>query len=160
MYVLQSFAADHAGIELAAILTPEALAQLPQTRVDCITATTTRGYWATSIPKDQFLPGADLSAVLAIAAANEPGALAIPAPVLIAQGGSDDTVMPAWTDAVVRAMCGLGDGVFYTVHPDETHETVVAQAAAQAGAWIDARFAGAAAAGNCDALPTAAGSAR
>lgn len=156
MYVLQSFASNHPDIDLRKILTSQALAHLPETRQACISATVTSGYWATAIPKDQFVPGMDLSAVLKVAAANEPAGLRIAAPALVVQGTADDTVMPAWTDAVVRSLCGGGNSVLYTVYPGATHETIVSRSAAQASAWVGGRFSGAAAESNCRTLPSAA----
>ena len=137
-------------------MTPQALAHLPQTRQDCITKTVSEGYWATAIPKDQFIAGADLSAVLKVAAANEPDGLRIAAPTLVVQGTADDTVLPQWTDAVVRSLCKKGNNVVYTVYPDATHETIVTRAAGEVRSWVDARFAGASMQSNCSELPTAA----
>lgn len=156
MYVLQSFASNHAGIDLKKILTPRALAHLPQTREDCITKTVSQGYWATAIPKDQFIPGADLSAVLKVAAENDPSGLKILGPTLVLQGTADDTVLPPWTDSVVRALCNKGNQLDYAVYPGASHETIVMQGAPRIRQWIDARFAGAAAQTNCAALPAAA----
>jgi pimeloyl-ACP methyl ester carboxylesterase len=156
MYVLQSFASNHPGIDLAKILTPEALAHLPQTRSDCISKTVSEGYWASAIPKDQFIAGADLSAVLKVAADNDPRILKIAAPTLVLQGTADDTVMPAWTDTVVRALCGNGNSVAYRVYPGATHETIVTRAAADIRGWIDARFARKKPTGDCADLATAA----
>jgi pimeloyl-ACP methyl ester carboxylesterase len=156
MYVLQSFASNHPGIDLKKILTPRALAHLPQTRQDCITKTVSEGYWATSIPKDQFLPRANLAPVLKVAAANEPNALRIAAPTLVVQGTADDTVLPAWTDAVVRSLCGKGNSLRYTIYRAATHETIVTQATEQVRNFVDGRFAGAAAPDNCGDLPATA----
>ena len=141
MYVLQSFASNHPGIDLKAILTPQALAHLPQTRTDCISKTVSEGYWATAIPKDQFITGADLTAVLKVAADNDPSRLRIASPALILQGTADDTVLPAWTDGVVRALCKNGNKLRYLVYPGATHETIVTRAATDIRTWIDARFA-------------------
>ncbi|WP_421695929.1 lipase family protein [Aestuariivirga sp.] len=159
MYVLQSYASNHPGIDLTNILTPEALAHLPETREACITRTVSTGYWATAIPKDQFIPGASLAPVLAVAAANDPGKLKIAGPTLIVQGTADDTVLPAWTDAVVRALCSRGNSLDYTVYPGATHETIVSQSMEQVRAFVDARFRNAPAPGNCNSLPSAADSA-
>lgn len=98
----------------------------------------------------------DLPAVLKVAAANEPAGLRIAAPALVVQGTADDTVMPAWTDAVVRSLCGGGNSVLYTVYPAAAHETIVSRSAAQASAWVGGRFSGAAAESNCRTLPSAA----
>ncbi len=156
MYVLQSFASNHPTIDLTKILTPQALSHLPQTQQDCITKTTTEGYWATAIPKDQFIPGADLALVLKIAADNDPRTLRIVSPTLIVQGTDDDTVLPSWTDAVARTLCDKGVRLTYTPFAGATHETIVTEASATIRSWIDARFAGTTASSNCAALPSAA----
>ncbi|MEO8839425.1 MAG: lipase family protein, partial [Herbaspirillum sp.] len=142
---------NHPAIDLKKILTDEALKHLPQTRNECITKTVSQGYWATAIPKDQFRAGADLSAVLKVAAANEPANLRIRVPTLVVQGTADDTVLPVWTDAVVKAFCKNGNSVFYTKYPGAGHETVVQQSATQVRSWIDARFGGVEAESNCPA---------
>ncbi|MEO6910965.1 MAG: hypothetical protein ABI158_08590, partial [Edaphobacter sp.] len=129
---------------------------LPETLHACITATVSKGYWATAIPKDQFLPGADLTSVLKIAAKNEPGGLKISVPTLVAQGTADDTVMPAWTDNVVRSLCRNGAPLEYIVQRGATHETVLTSSTAEMKAWVNARFAGKTAESNCSALPSAA----
>lgn len=155
MYVLESFPSNHPGIDLSKLLAPAALAHLPETRKLCISALVTTGYWSTAIPKDQFLPGADLTEILKVATANEPSTLTITVPTFIAQGTADDTVVPAWTDDVVRTLCRGGTRVAYSVYPGAGHEDVVDQAADAARSWIDARFAGLPPTGNCDALPNA-----
>jgi pimeloyl-ACP methyl ester carboxylesterase len=156
IYVLESFASNHPDIKLDTILTPQALAHLPQTLHACITSTVSKGYWATAIPKDQFLPGADLTSVLKTAAQNEPNRLKISVPTLVAQGTADDTVMPPWTDNVVESLCKNGTPLEYIVYPGATHETVLTSATGQMNAWVDARFAGRFAESNCHALPSAA----
>jgi alpha-beta hydrolase superfamily lysophospholipase len=123
--LIESFASNHPAIDLTKILTPQAREHLSETREKCITATVSTGYWSTAIPKDQFVPGADLTALLAVADANEPGTLQIAVPTLVVQGTTDDTVAPSWTDAVVRALCANGDLLRYTVYPGATHETIV-----------------------------------
>jgi len=155
MYVLQSFASNHPAIDLTAILTPEALLHLPQTRTDCISKTVSEGYWATAVPRDQFVAGADLSAVLAVSAANDPARLAVSVPTLIVQGTADTTVLPAWTDGTVRGLCGNGSPVLYRAYEGADHETIVQRSAEDVRRWIDARFAGSPAQSNCTELPTA-----
>jgi len=155
MYVLQSFASNHAEIDLTKILTSEAIAHLPQTRADCISKTVSEGYWATAIPKDQFLLGADLSGVLEVAAINDPATLKITVPTLVVQGTADTTVLPSWTDATVRGLCKNGSPVLYTTYDGADHETIVARSADQVSRWIDHRFKGMLATSNCADLPWA-----
>jgi alpha-beta hydrolase superfamily lysophospholipase len=155
IYVLQSFASNHPEIDLKQILTPEALSHLSQTRLECVSKTLSEGYWAKAIPKEQFIPGADLSAVLRLADANDPGVVRIPVPTLIMQGTADVTVDPADTDLLVRKLCNTGVEVAYRAFPGADHETVVKEGNGEAQAWVQARFAGERAASNCHALPSA-----
>jgi alpha-beta hydrolase superfamily lysophospholipase len=155
MYVLQSFASNHPDVDLSKILSAQALKRLPETLQACITATASSGYWSTAIPGEQFVPGADLSPILKIAASNEPDGLHIEVPTFIAQGTSDDTVVPAWTDEVANALCKNGTPLFYATLPGADHEQVVAGAAGQARAWIETAFARGALQSNCTELPTA-----
>jgi alpha-beta hydrolase superfamily lysophospholipase len=155
MYFLQSVASNHPVIDLSRILSPQALANLPQNRRECVSPSLSQGYWATAIPKDQFLPGADLSSILELATANDPGGLHITAPILIMQGGADVTVLPRSTDAVVRTLCANGNEVLYRVFPEADHETIVQQGNDGAAAWVRARFMGEPATSNCAALPSA-----
>ena len=156
MYVLESFASNHPDIELDKILTKRALDHLRETQHACITATVSKGYWATAIPKRQFLPAADLNAVLRVASENEPDRLKIAVPTLIAQGTADDTVMPGWTDEVVRSLCKNDTPVEYLVQRGATHETVLTSSTAEMKRWVDARFAGRTVETNCLAPPSAA----
>jgi pimeloyl-ACP methyl ester carboxylesterase len=160
MYVLESFASNHRSVHMNKILTGQALSHLSDTLHACITATVSEGYWATAIPKDQFLPKPDLTAALKIAGQNEPGILKIGVPTLIAQGSADDTVNPIWTDAVTRSLCANGSPIEYIVYPKATHETVLTSAAAEMKTWVDARFAGGTAESNCSSLPSAGASGR
>ena len=160
MYVLQSIASTNPDFELRRILTPQALAHLAQTRQECVTDSLMQGYWASAIPKDQFVPGVDLSAVLTWTAKNDPGTLHIAAPTLIMQGGADVTVLPRTTDVVAGKLCKNGTALSYRVFPSADHEAVVQQGNAEAQDWVRARFAGTAATSNCNALPSAAGSAQ
>lgn len=157
MYFLQSVASNHPGIELARILSPQALAHLPQTRRECVSGTLARGYWASAVPRDQFLPGADLSEVLRLAASNDPGLLRIAAPSFILQGSADVTVPPRTTDIVARNLCAKGNALLYRIVAGADHESVVPLGMDEATAWVQARFAGAPAAGNCGALPATPG---
>jgi predicted esterase len=96
--------------------------------------------------------------LLKAAAANEPGQLRIVAPTLLIQGTSDRTVPPKNTDAVARDLCRVGNSVSYRTYSDASHEGVLDVARADIEAWVDARFAGLEATGNCDDPPSAAAS--
>lgn len=155
LYVLQSYATTFPQVELARILTPEAMARLPELRVQCMTHALTATSWATAIARDQFRRDAALGPFLAIAALNEPGALTIRSPVMVMQGGADVTVRPQDTDATVRRLCTGAPAQEYRAFPGVDHDGVMASGAEGALGWMRARFAGEPQAGNCAALPRA-----
>lgn len=156
LYVLQSYATTYPEIDLTRILTPQAIAHLPDLRVQCMTHALTTGYWASAIARDQFLPNPALAPFLAIAARNEPGSLRITSPTLVMQGGADVTVRPQDTDLTVRQLCAASTPLAYQTFAGVDHGGVMASGAEAARAWMAARFAGQPAAGNCSSLPVAA----
>jgi pimeloyl-ACP methyl ester carboxylesterase len=157
-YLLQSYAAYYPEIALERILTPRAIEHLRDTWDGCIDDALASGYWAKSVPSRQFVAQPDLGPLLKAAAANEPGQLRIVAPTLLIQGTSDRTVPPKNTDAVARDLCRVGNSVSYRTYSDASHEGVLDVARADIEAWVDARFAGLEATGNCDDPPSAAAS--
>lgn len=155
LYVVQSYATTFPEVDLTRILTPEAIARLPELRVQCMTHALTTSYWARAIARDQFRRDAALGPFLAVAARNEPGSLVIRSPLMVMQGAGDMTVRPADTDQTVRQFCGGGATLEYRAFPGVDHDGVMVSGAEGAIAWMRARFAGQAAVGNCAALPSA-----
>jgi acetyl esterase/lipase len=153
LYALQSYAQNHPSIDLTKILTREAIAHLPELQIGCMTRTLTDSYFATAIAKDQFLPDPDLSAFHAVAARNEPGDLRIPVPTVVMQGTSDVTVLPNDTDDMVRRLCASGNFLEYRRYPGADHNGSMAAGAADALAWINARFRAEPVSANCPAAP-------
>lgn len=155
LYVLQSYATTFPEIDLTRILTAQAIAHLPELRVQCMTHALSTGYWATAIAKDQFLPNPTLGPFLAIAARNEPASLRIMSPTLVMQGGDDVTVRPQDTDQTVRRLCAAGAPLEYRVFPGVDHNGVMGSGADVALEWMTGRFAGRTSMGNCANLPVA-----
>ncbi|TCI00349.1 lipase [Roseococcus sp. SYP-B2431] len=153
LYVLQSYAQNHPSIDLAKILTPQAIAHLPELQLGCMTRTLTDSYFATAIAKEQFLPDPDLSAFLVVAAQNEPSDLRIPVPTVVMQGTADVTVLPADTDDMVRRLCASGNFLEYRRYPGADHNGSMAAGAADALAWMNARFRAEPVSANCPAAP-------
>jgi len=156
LYVLESYAKTDPSIDLRRILTPQAIAHLPDLHQECMTHALTTGYWASAIAKDQFVAKPDLANFLKFGAKNEPGTLKITAPTLVVQGSSDVTVFPSTTDALTRQLCAKGNVLAYKVFPEADHEGSMVSGQATALEWVGARFAGKTAANECGALPTAA----
>lgn len=149
LYTLQSYARNHPEIDLARILTPQALSHLPDLQEGCMTHALTQGYWSTAIAKDQFLPDAPMAPFLAVAARNEPGRLRIPVPTMVLQGLADVTVLPEDTEDMVRQLCAGGNLVDFRRYPGADHDGSMSSGAGDAHAWVAARFAGQPASGNC-----------
>lgn len=75
-----------------------------------------------------------------------------PAPVVIAQGLTDDVVLPAATNAWVADRCAEGSTIEYWRLPGQDHRSIVAPGtplAAPLIAWTQQRFAGEAPAATC-----------
>jgi pimeloyl-ACP methyl ester carboxylesterase len=155
LYTLQSFARSNSAIDLKRILTPVALAHLPDLMQGCMTHALTTGYWSTAIAKDQFVKRPDLRAFKKMALRNEPGLLRIKVPTRIVQGKDDVTVMPEATDDSARQLCARGNRLDYVPVAGADHDGSMIKGGADAQAWIDARFKGSAASNNCKALPKA-----
>ena len=79
------------------------------------------------------------------------------APLLIAQGGKDDVVMPGLTQTFAEASCRLGDDVDMILKPDLGHLTIADAASAATVAWIAARFEGKPVVSDCAVLTKPAG---
>jgi pimeloyl-ACP methyl ester carboxylesterase len=73
--------------------------------------------------------------------ANDPGQVAVDAPLLVVQGLEDALVVPARVDALVEKLCAVGQ-VAELLSVPASHDTVVGQAAAQIEAFFADRFAG------------------
>ncbi len=78
-------------------------------------------------------------------------------PLLVAQGGQDDVVVPALTKRFVTDSCGLGVTVHSIVMPDAGHLDIAEKVTVPTVDWIAARFEGKPAGSDCAALPKAAG---
>ena len=74
------------------------------------------------------------------------------APLVMAQGLADMTILPALTHAAVMTMCAVGDTVWYSTFPDDDHYTIRFQSRLNGGRiydWMQARFDGIPAPTNC-----------
>jgi acetyl esterase/lipase len=83
---------------------------------------------------------------------NTPGALPPQLPVFIAQGDTDNLVLPPVTREYVAKLCGNGSAVAFDPVPNTGHGFVAFKASNAAVAWIAGRFAGAPAPTSCGSL--------
>ena len=147
---LAGAAADDPAVQPAAILAPPALAMLSQVQSHCFDGDldAARSFGGL-VPATAFRSDADLAPVLRDAAADEPGALAYTAPLLVLQGTADTTVLSVLTDGLVRQLCTKGTTLRYVTYAGLRHDPLIPASAPDAYAWIAARFAGAPAPSTC-----------
>jgi alpha-beta hydrolase superfamily lysophospholipase len=150
---LQAAAAVDPAVKLDRILTPAAIALLPQTLDRCSGALYGANSWGGLVPADAFRSDADLQPLLNVAAASDAGALKYAVPLLILHGTTDTTVPQASSDALDKQLCAAGVTVRYELYQGVSHRPVVPASAPDATAWIAARFAGSPAPSNCGAAP-------
>jgi alpha-beta hydrolase superfamily lysophospholipase len=150
---MEAAAAADSRVQLDRVLTPAALALLPQTQTRCAGGLYHADSLGGIVPAAAFRTDADLGPLMHVAAANDAAQLHITLPLLIVQGSADTTVPQASSDALDQALCASGATVRYDVYTGLTHRPIVPGAASEALAWVRARFAGAPAPSNCGAPP-------
>ena len=150
---MQAAAASDPAVELDQVLTPAALAMLPQTLDRCSGALYGADSWGGIVPASAFRTDAVLGPLLRVAAASDAASLHLGVPVLILQGTADTTVPQGSSDALDKALCANGVTVRYELYQGLGHRPVVPASANDALDWIAARFAGGAAPSNCGAAP-------
>jgi fermentation-respiration switch protein FrsA (DUF1100 family) len=128
-------------LKLGSLLSDKAAALYPQTLTRCVPDLTTSDSFGGIAPSELFRDGADLSAATKAANANDPEDLKLkPAPVLVEQGSSDTTVLPPFTDSLVKRLRDGGAKARYKRYESVGHADIVSAAADDATAWIAARL--------------------
>ncbi len=111
-----------------------------------------------STPTDQiFRPGwSTKPGVAAHIAANDPGAMHTPSPVLVIQGTADPLITAATTESLVtkRLCAGQHDTVELALYQGDDHGTILTDSQAMVAAWVSARLAGSPAPDTCGRSPT------
>lgn len=133
-----------AAAPLDEVLTPAGLAMVPELEHVCLGpiegARVARISVKATIKADPFtLPG-----WRKLLAANDPEnfAAASPAPLLLVQGGADDLIPPASTQALAAHVCSLGQDVDLWEYPGINHAWGDYVSAGDVIRWIAYRFAG------------------
>jgi pimeloyl-ACP methyl ester carboxylesterase len=120
------------------LLTPAAQNLYPQTLSDCLSALDASTSWGGLAPSQIFQPSADLTPLLAFLNTNvDPEDLSIKSPVRVEQGTADTTVLPPFTDDLVKRYQQRHVPVTYKTYDGVDHGGVVSGApAADATKWI------------------------
>jgi hypothetical protein len=128
------------SVAVPGLLTPEAAALFPQTLSKCYVQLSALASFG-GLPLNRiFRTGADLDALVAVVAANDPEDLRPKSPVRVEQGATDATVFKAFTDQLVDDYETNGVPVSYRVYDGVDHRGVVSAGAADASRWIKARL--------------------
>lgn len=153
VYALEGLSTVDPGVQVEALLTPQARAFLADTTTGCIDDITND---LARHPVDHLL-AVDAATKDRLAADlgryDNPDHAAAAEPILITQGEIDNDVPAAGTNALVSQLCALGDRVDYRTYLRLDHNNVVAGSQAVVQAWITQRFAHATAPDNCAAQP-------
>ena len=128
------------GVDVPALLTPEATALYPQTETECLDVLSGAISWG-GLPLNQiFRSGADFGPLVAAIDRNDPENVKIRTPVRVEQGDADATVLKPFTDQLVDEYEAKDYKVTYEVYPGIDHAGVVNAGAPDATKWIRGRF--------------------
>jgi len=150
---MEAAASVDPSVKLDRILAPQALAMTPQLLDRCIGGLFRPTSWAGLVPSAAFRSDGDIAPLMRFAVQNDATSLHPAVPLFVAQGSADTTVPQRSSDALVRALCAGGATVEYDVWTGLAHRPVVPASAADALAWVRARFAGTPAPSNCAGAP-------
>ena len=128
---------QEAGIQPGTALSDKALALYPQIDEVCLDKLSAPDSWGGLPLKEIFRDGYDTTPLVNTLSANDPEDLTVRVPLLIAQGSSDSTVFPSYTDQTVSDLEGRGAKITYDKYPGVDHTGVVEASRVDAEAFID-----------------------
>jgi pimeloyl-ACP methyl ester carboxylesterase len=134
--MLRGMGIAYPDLNVSSLLTQRAAALYPQTLIRCAGGLQEMNSFG-GLPRDQlFKPAADLAPLSAALTRNDPTGLQIGVPTMIEQGLADSTVLASYTEALARSLKAAGDRVTLRTYPGATHNTVIADASANATAFV------------------------
>jgi hypothetical protein len=121
--ILAGAAAADPAVDLEALLTDQADDLVELAESDCLAQLSLAGLSVP--PTEAFEPGADLGALTAYLAEQEPERLTINAPMLVLQGTADVLVPEAQTEFLVGQLRTRSDDLMYITYDGADHRGVV-----------------------------------
>jgi len=141
--IVRGLATADPAANLAAVWSPAAAALYPETLTECLNTLAEPNSFGGLAPAALVAPGANVGQVTQLLSRfDDPENVKISTPVLIEQGLADTTVFPQFTTELDQTYLRNGVPVTYHTYPGVTHSGIVVSAAADATAWLSARFAG------------------
>ncbi len=140
--ILRGLDIGYPSLHIASLLTPAAAKLYPQTLSTCLGGlASTKSFGG--LPLNQLvLQSANTAPAIADLAKNDPGRLKIAAPVLLLQGLADQTVFPAFTQAISKSLTAVGDRVTLRTYPGATHGSVLPAAQPDVAAFLKRHLGG------------------
>lgn len=140
--------AAHPDVDLSAVLTPTAIADLPRVESECVDETVQR---YETIPTGDILTRLPSSApeINQLLEQNSPGSHSISVPVFLGHGDADQQVPVTLSDRLQDKYCALGVNVTKRTYNGVDHTGVIDAAAGDVLAFITARYEHGATVGDC-----------
>ena len=139
MIVSGASTVDPQGINPQQILSDKALPFYPQLEQTCLAQLAAPDSLGGIPPSQLEREGTDLTPLIKVLTDNNP-AIRTKAPILLAQGLADTTVIPQFTDALNQELVAKGNQVDYQTFPGVTHGEIPLVAEDQAMAFFEQRL--------------------
>jgi alpha-beta hydrolase superfamily lysophospholipase len=133
--IVNGASTQSSAIDVNKLLSDEALPFYPRLQTECLEQLAHTDELGGIPPSHLIRSGADLSPINPVLAAMNP-LVRTAAPILIAQGSSDTTVFPNYTDKLKDELVNAGDQVTYNKYPGVDHVGVVSSGEADALAFF------------------------
>jgi pimeloyl-ACP methyl ester carboxylesterase len=127
-------------LDVSAIISERAAPLYRETLTTCYGELSRPGSLGGLAPAELLLPEVDFTPYLRAIARSDPERLAIRTPVRVEQGTADTTVLPVFTDQLVREYERRGIRTTYTTYEGVSHRGVVDEAGTAATRWIKRRL--------------------
>ena len=135
-------AMQSAHIDYHTALSDKAIALYPQIEQKCLDKLSAQDSWGGLALKEMFRDGYDTNPLIDVLSKNDPEDLTIKVPLLVAQGESDHTVFPNFTDDTVSSLEGRGTKITYKKYAGIDHTGIVEASRKDDDAFIDRLLAG------------------
>jgi pimeloyl-ACP methyl ester carboxylesterase len=136
--IFRGIDAANPSLHLSNLLTPQAAALYPQTLTQCLGKLAQQSEFGSLSPADLFRAGVPLEPAFKLLGQSDPEHLKIHAPLYIAQGSADNTVIPGFTDQLDSALRAAGTKIDYKKYAGVDHGGIVAAAHQDTLAWARA----------------------
>ena len=136
--IFRGIDAAHPSLHLSNLLTPQAAALYPQTLTQCLGKLSQQNEFGSLSPAELFRAGAALEPAFQLLGQSDPEHLKIHAPLFIAQGAADNTVIPGFTDQLDSALAAAGTKIDYKKYAGVDHGGIVTAAHQDTLAWARA----------------------